>query len=139
MKLAIIFSICIMFSFAAQSQSKATCKNPKGAWLNTIGSTMTIKNYNTSSGSIDGIYETPSLPGQIFPLVGWVNELPAVVGKSNTVAISFSVRWGKVGSITSWTCTCANNTIRAPWHLVSPVTQFSWDHFLTDLDVFQPK
>ena len=123
----------------------ATCDNPVGAWRNhlTRPSTLTIKSADTNSGRISGTYSSPlGTGGQDYPLVGWMNRAVAVTGKDGAVILSFSVRWGSYGSVTSWTgvCRTTNNqsVLSAMWFLGRSVTDFEWDHVLSGQDIFDP-
>lgn len=132
-----------MFSLPAMA-AQPTCDSPVGTWENQLGSTMTIDSVDPNTGAIAGRYRSPSgTSGQEFPLSGWLNRAPYVEGKDNAVIISFSVRWGSIGSVTSWSGVCKeqNRTpaIQALWHLARPNTSFVWDHVLTGNDVFSPK
>ncbi len=120
-----------------------TCENMTGEWLNSSGSVLVIENVD-KTGSIKGHYlSSVGTDGQRFPLIGWVNQKPHEAEKDNTVAITFSVRWGEYGSITSWTGYCKNiddiPTINTSWHLVRPVTDESYEHILTGGYPFVPK
>jgi len=120
-----------------------TCENMTGEWLNPSGSVLVIEGVD-KTGSIKGHYRSSvGTDGQRFPLIGWVNQKPHEAEKDNTVAITFSVRWGKYGSITSWTGYCKNindiPTIQTSWHLVRPVTDESYEHILTGGYPFIPK
>ena len=120
-----------------------TCENMTGEWLNPSGSVLVIENVN-KTGSIKGYYlSSVGTDGQRFPLIGWVNQKPYEAERDNTVAITFSVRWGEYGSITSWTGYCKNindiPTIQTSWHLVRPVTDESYEHILTGGYPFTPK
>jgi len=149
-------SLLICFTFNACSQqirqdtiskisekSTCTCESMKGEWLNPSGSVLVIENID-KTGSIKGYYlSSVGTDGQRFPLIGWANQKPYEAEKDNTVAISFSVRWGEYGSITSWTGYCKNingvPTINTSWHLIRPVTDESYEHILTGGYPFTPK
>ena len=149
-------SILICLTFTACSQqirqdtilqvsenSICTCENMTGEWLNPSGSVLVIEGVD-KMGSIKGHYlSSMGTDGQRFPLIGWVNRKPHEAEKDNTVAITFSVRWGEYGSITSWTGYCKNindiPTINTSWHLVRPVTDESYEHILTGGYPFTPK
>lgn len=136
-----------LFMSALATQASATqpsCNNMVGEWINELGSTMNIVSIDSSTNMINGTYSSPSgTSGQMFPLVGWVNYMPAAPKGDNAHVISFSVQWGQYGSITSWTgiCTSKDNTptIKTVWNLVRSNSQFSWDHIITNSDTFTPK
>lgn len=112
-----------------------------GEWKNELPkpSTLSIKSVDPGTGAIAGSYFSPLGAGQqAFPLVGWVNTLPPRGGKDNVVVISYTVRWGQIGSITAW-----NGWFRADgkqpvivgqWLLSRPVTDYPWDHLLAGQD-----
>ena len=125
------------------AEQTCTCENMTGEWLNPSGSVLVIENVD-KTGSIKGHYlSSVGTDGQRFPLIGWVNQKPHEAERDNTVAITFSVRWGEYGSITSWTGYCKNindiPTIQTSWHLVRPVTDESYEHILTGGYPFTPK
>lgn len=134
-----------MAALAAQaSATQPSCNNMIGAWVNELGSTMDIASIDSSTKMIKGTYSSPSgSSGQQFPLVGWVNHLPAAPNGNNAHVVSFSVQWRQFGSITSWTGTCTNKnntpTIKTIWNLVRSNSQFDWDHIITNSDTFTPK
>jgi len=133
--------ICLTFNACSQQiqqdttsqiteKKTCTCENMTGEWLNPSGSVLVIENVD-KTGSIKGHYlSSVGTDGQRFPLIGWVNRKPHEPDMDNTVAITFSVRWGEYGSITSWTETS--------WHLVRPVTDESYEHILTGGYPFTP-
>lgn len=112
-----------------------------GEWTNSLKSTLTIKAIDKDTGAITGTYRSPSgTGGQEFPLTGWVNTAPAQSKKDNAVIISFSVRWGKIGSVTSWTGYYAlvdsNATIVGQWNLARANSDYQWDHIVAGQDRF---
>lgn len=76
---------------------------------------------------------------------GWLVCQPGcwVDGIEQTARHHFSVQWGNYGSMTAWTGTCDASggvpAITTVWHLVRTGSQYSWDHMLTNSDVFVPK
>ncbi len=147
MKLGNKLAISVFMAAALTMKANAvqpSCESMIGSWVNDAGSTMNIVSIDNSTKMITGTYSSPSgTAGQNFPLVGWVNYLPALPKGNNAHVISFSVRWGQYGSITSWTgiCTSTNNasTIKTIWNLARPNSQFDWDHILTNSDTFVPR
>ncbi len=114
-----------------------------GMWTNLLGSTLTITAVDPSTGQITGTYKSPSGGGSTdWSLIGWVNSA-APAGKDNVIVISFSVRWGPIGSITTWAgyvrTVNSVTTLTANWFLVRPNSDFVWDHILTNQDVFTKK
>ena len=120
--------------------AKASCANPVGLWVNQMGSKLKIKAVDATTGAVSGEYQTKTGAGGWFPLNGWVNSLPPNSAKDNAKIISFSVRWGSVGSITSWSGFCRGTAeFRTVWNLGRPITDFEWDHILTGADNFAPQ
>jgi len=120
------------------------CSNLKGNWVNQLGSTLSIVTIDSTTNAITGTYQSPSgTSGQKFALSGWINHLKPKPKQDNAQVISFSVQWGTYGSITSWTGYCKEQagkpTIKTLWHLVSSNSQYTWDHILTNSDIFTPK
>src|SRR5262249_31884195 len=98
--------------------SSPTCASPTGTWINQMGSEMVIKSVDTTTGAITGQYRTSTGASGWYPLVGWANSLPAAPPADNAKVISFSVNWGSVGSVTSWTGICrGTNELRTLWQL----------------------
>jgi hypothetical protein len=128
---------------ASSAIAAPTCDNMQGAWVNQLGSTLNIQAINSATGAITGSYISPSGGGTTtYPLAGWINSKDPVSGQNNVKVISFTVRWGTIGSITSWTgyCQTVNGApkLTTLWHLVRPNSSFEWDHILTNTDVFTP-
>ncbi|AVS60822.1 autotransporter [Paracidovorax avenae] len=137
--------LALLGGCASMAQSTPTCTSPVGDWKNQLGSTLSITAVSPS-GQISGTYTSPSgTTGLAYPLTGWVNNpAPSSPAPSNLPAFAFSVQWGSsYGSITSWTGTCDVSggvpTITTLWNLVRTGSQYSWDHILTNSDVFVPK
>ncbi|WP_409975459.1 MULTISPECIES: avidin/streptavidin family protein [Xanthomonas translucens group] len=126
------------------AQAAPTCTNPVGAWENQLGSTLTITAVQPS-GQLSGTYVSPSgTTGSVYPLIGWfASPVAGSTAPSKLPAITFSVQWGSYGSLTAWTGTCDASggvpTITTVWHLARTASQYSWDHMLTNSDVFVPK
>jgi hypothetical protein len=109
-----------------------------GVWHNDLNSTLDIRRIDATSGQILGLYTLES--GQTFQLVGWANDLPPA--KDHVIAIAFSVRFGAYGSITSWTGYLLKDKktslfkIHTIWNLVMPNSDSTFDHIVTNSDVF---
>jgi hypothetical protein len=138
-------SMILLGAIAAPAwAAQPTCANPVGAWGNQLKSTLVIDSVDQTTGAIKGTYESPSgtSAGQKFSVTGWTNKAPAVNGQDNVTLLSFSVRWGSYGSITSWSGICREENrvpvLNALWHLAQSNAQFSWGHVLTGNDVFTP-
>lgn len=119
----------------------ATAKHFEGTWKNEMGSVMTITSVDAQTGSVTGTYRTATGAGNVeFPLAGWVNVVSASPNRpDHTIVVSFSVRWGQIGSITGWVGTCKggqNDLIVGQWLLARPNSDFAWDHILAGQDRF---
>ena len=121
------------------------CQNFVGKWVNNLSqpSTLTITSVDRVTGKIEGSYSSPSgTGGELFPAIGWLNLANAGIKPDVVPVISFSVRWGKYGSITAWSGTCRKingvPTINTLWTLSRSAGDFEWDHQLAGADVFKP-
>ncbi|CAG8637374.1 4360_t:CDS:2, partial [Ambispora leptoticha] len=118
------------------------CTDLRGKWENQLKSTLNIQSVNQSTGALTGTYISPSGGGSTeYPMVGWVNSRPKPNGtQSHVPVLAFAVRWGEIGSITAWTGYCEEKsvgpTLTTLWHLARPVSEYSWDHVLTNSDEF---
>ena len=142
------FFLAIVLAFAAKSQSLTNnpldpviVKELIGTWTNQLASSLVIDGIDANTGSISGSYISPSgTSGIKFPLIGWVNTSPADADQpDHVVIVSFSVRWGAIGSVTSWNGYYRANAIVGQWLLASPNSKFSWDHTLVGQDSFAKK
>jgi len=138
--LVVGLGLCASSAYAASPD----CEQLKGEWVNELGSTLTINKVDSSNGGIAGTYQSPSgTQGKKHALVGWTNTAKSQPNKSNVAVVSFSVNWGKFGSVTSWSGTCSVKsgvpTIKTVWNLVRSNSDFEWDHILTNSDTFTPK
>jgi hypothetical protein len=116
-----------------------------GKWMNQLESKLIIKKIDQQTGQITGTYQTKAgagTQGQIFPMIGWVNSAPVdPKNPDHVIVVSFSVRWGKVGSVTAWngyyyTPAGKQPVIVGQWLLTRPNTMFEWDHILAGQDQF---
>ncbi|MFK8018678.1 MAG: avidin/streptavidin family protein [Pseudomonadales bacterium] len=138
--LFVLFSSAV---YSAGGMAAPSCEDVKGAWVNQIGSLLTISKV-TSEGRLSGTYRSSSgTDGESFPLIGWTNHAPAKQNTDNARVVSFSVNWGSNGSVTSWSGVCAvkkgTPTISTLWHLTRSNSQYDWDHTHTNKAVFTPK
>jgi hypothetical protein len=111
----------------------------QGEWTNELGSILKIAAIDAGSGLISGSYKSPSGGGWTeFPLIGWVNtKPPSDTNQNHVVVVSFSVRWGQIGSVTAWNGYYNSNaSIVGQWLLSRPNTGFIWDHVLAGQDRF---
>ncbi|KTF39451.1 avidin/streptavidin family protein [Xanthomonas translucens] len=136
--------VALLAGCVSLAQAAPTCSNPVGDWGNQLGSTLRITAVQPS-GQLSGTYTSPSgTTGSAYPLIGWfTNPVAGSTASSNLPAITFSVQWGSYGSMTAWVGTCDPSsgvpTITTVWHLARTSSQYSWDHLLTNSDVFVPK
>ena len=114
----------------------------KGFWCSELESTMEIHSLDLASGEIRGTYTT-EMGGKMrsFPLLGWINTQAPSKGKHTVHVLSFSVRWGDLGSITSWTGTfelddSGEPIIKTIWNLVRPSTNYSYEHIISQSSRF---
>ena len=132
-----LFLICQVFSQQVPPLSRL-----EGTWCSELTSSLEFTEVNLETGEIRGLYTSPTGAGpQSFPLVGWVNTKAPVAGKDNAHVISFAVRWGELGSITSWTGTYQYNEageliLDTIWHLARPSTDYSYEHLITQSGLF---
>ena len=115
------------------------CTELAGQWQNESGSILQIDSISTD-GTIIGVYKSASgVDGKIFGLQGWTNSTDELPHETN---ISFSVRWGGYGSITSWTGYChelnGKDQIKTVWHLVRSGKEFDWERIITNSSTFLP-
>ncbi|WP_376708394.1 avidin/streptavidin family protein [Shewanella surugensis] len=93
---------------------------------------------------LKGTFTSPSgTSGESNPLIGWVNFLAPVKGQDNVTVVAFTTRWGKYGSVSSWSGECRSvngkPVIKTIWHLVRSNANYEWDHMLTNSATFVPK
>ena len=119
------------------AQTRPDIEHIKGVWCSELESSLEIQELHLDTGEIRGTYTSPIGGGlRSFPLIGWVNSKPPTEGKDDVHVVSFSVRWGELGSITSWTGTYQYNDSGKPilkmvWHLARPSTDFPFEHVIT--------
>lgn len=134
--LTLMFWIALL-SFHLQAQELL------GAWQNQLGSTLVLTEVDDETGFIKGHYTSPvGTDGEAYPLVGWINSKPPEDGKHQVkVVITFSVRWGEYGSVTSWAGTYEERdgipTITTMWLLARPTADASYSHIMNGSDVFR--
>jgi hypothetical protein len=146
------FSWLLLFAcfFLASGSVSAQTMTPDdliGKWNNQLEpkSTLNIESIDQKTGQIKGSYMSPSGAGyKEFPLIGWVNSKSPVQGQDNVVVLTFSVRWGDIGSISTWAGYLRKGaggvpTITGQWLLVRPIDEFSWGHIKTGQDIYTPK
>lgn len=110
-----------------------------GVWQNQLNSTFNVSHVDDITMELRGTYSSPSgTTGLFYPAIGYVNWLPAPdPSKDSVTVVSFSVRWGTFGSVTTWNGIMRDNGILiAQWLLVRPVTSYIWDHVHTGQDTF---
>src|SRR5512135_850769 len=106
-----------------------------GDWTNELGSTLTIKSIDTETGAIRGCYRTKpgaGTQGEDYTLIGWINHARGDDNQNHVTVVSFSVRWGKIGSVAAWNGYYAQvsdtPTIVGQWLLSRSNSSFEWDH-----------
>jgi hypothetical protein len=136
----LIFSITTLLANAAYAD-QPDCSNLVGNWENQLESTLSITSIDEKSGRLFGTYRSPSgTKGDAYELVGWINR-SFKPGANTTPVVSFSVRWGDIGTITSWTGYCVSKgtpQLKTMWHLANPASSYEWDHIITNSDIFTP-
>jgi hypothetical protein len=145
-----LFSFVIFVLSAQAGPVTAAAPNPVdqtiineliGVWTNQMGSTLTIVSVDANSGRVDGSYVTSDDPSESFPLIGWVNTAAPASSGNHAVSIAWTVRWGKFGSITSWTGVygTVDHTVQiiGQWNLSRPNSGSEWDHILAGQDRFK--
>jgi hypothetical protein len=114
-----------------------------GSWTNDLKSVLTIEKIDPQTGALIGNYKLNSAsglpPDLAFPLQGWVNTKPADPKHPNQVTVvQFSVRFGTIGSVTSWNGFFdRTNMILGQWLLSRPSSDYDWDHIVTGQDRFR--
>lgn len=105
-----IVTVISSISMQAYGNSKPTCDNPVGIWSNPQGQTITITKLDQNSGQLHGTFQLPAaIDNTPYGLTGWTNNLGTSKPKTDEdTAISFSVRWEGLTSISSWIGTCSN-------------------------------
>ena len=135
-----VLTMC--FTSQVFSQNLPPLSQLEGVWCSELTSTLEFSLVNLETGEIRGTYTSTVGGGpQSFPLVGWVNSKGPEEGKDHAHVISFAVRWGEIGSITSWTGTYEYNKEGEPilntiWHLARPSTAYSYEHVVTQSGLF---
>jgi hypothetical protein len=113
-----------------------------GEWKNGLDkpSTLKIKSIDSTTGMLTGTYYEGST-GAEEPVIGYVNS--AVPDKGDNVRVlSFTVRWSKFGSITSWAGYLRIDpnskapTLYMQWNLTRANSNFDWDHIISNQDRF---
>ncbi len=148
-------ALCLVLSvqgFAPVSaqETTPTCETPTGVWHNEMGSVLVIESVDAETGQIAGAYRSASGAGaSSFPLIGWVNDAAVAEGskcadckQDHAQVFAFTVHWGEIGSITSWTGTCAlvddRPVLKTVWNLARLNTSYSWDHINSGSATFTP-
>jgi hypothetical protein len=146
----LVLSVCTSFAAPVEAPPNPVdptiAKELKGKWKNELGSTLNIVAIDLQTGKIEGTYISPQGGGDgtEYPLLGWVNTAaPSKDHTNHVVVISWTVRWGQIGTITGWTgyYAAVNDTpaIIGQWNLGQPNSDWSWDHILAGQDQFKKK
>jgi hypothetical protein len=106
-------------------------------WHNQLGSTLTIDNYNRTTGLFSGTYVTAvaspgcQAVGKAQPMIGWLN--------TGSNAMTFAVNWTATGcnSVTSWSgqYNDANGQFATIWMLSG---SGGWSDMNIGSDLFVP-
>jgi hypothetical protein len=155
-KLFWYFACAIMFAFLLCAPRKMVAQpspnnpldptvttNLVGSWTNDLKSVLTIVAVDAQSGAITGNYRlNPASglpPDVVFPLQGWVNtKAPDKNHPNHVTVVSFSVRFGTVGSVTAWNGYYdGSQSILGQWLLSRPNSDYDWDHILAGQDRFR--
>ncbi|MEM6629950.1 MAG: avidin/streptavidin family protein [Bacteroidota bacterium] len=138
----IVWIGCLISYLESSGQDLPEPSDLKGVWCSELESTLEVRSLDLETGEIRGSYSTP-IGGRVrsFPLMGWVNTKSPEVGMDNVHVISFTVRWGELGSITSWAGTYQFNAkgepiLKTVWHLARPITHTSYEHIITQSSLF---
>lgn len=136
-RLLLVFLIIYSVQWAG---AQDTTIHPLGQWVNEDRSRLEIDSYDPESGRIGGTYySSTGTDGHGYPLIGWYN-VNSGKGKNHSPVISFSVHWGKIGSITSWTGYLYEEegqvVMYTLWHLVRADETYSWERLLTRSSTF---
>ena len=112
-----------------------------GKWENQLKSTLEISNVNPTTFQITGQYT--SVDAGTYPIIGYVNFQPIDPSPkvNNVLVISFAVRWGNIGTITTWNGFLQYDSLKitGQWLLSQPTSRFIWDHILVGQDIFYKK
>lgn len=117
-----------------------TPNNILGTWYNQRGSILDILKIS-SNGLVEGYYLSPvGTNGEKFPLNGVINCPPPLSKRNHDIVISFTVKWGKYGSITSWVGFFEKTDeviyINTKWHLATALKFTSENSISTSTDIF---
>jgi hypothetical protein len=137
--LLITVFITVLVAGVSSSTSEFRADRLIGVWKNQLNSIFNVSYVDKVTMELRGTYSSPSgTTGLYYPAVGYVNWIPVPdPTKDSATVISFSVHWGTIGSITSWSGIVGDDgKLVAQWFLVRPVTSYAWDHVLTGQDTF---
>ncbi len=137
----LIFAVLFFWNVAGVAQEDCF-EALKGKWKNPNNSILSIEQIDCETGQIEGAFISGlGTEGNTYRLVGFANTAPAKEGQHHVIVLSFSVQWGKYGSITSWTGYLeeedGKEQIRTLFHLVRPNTDFKFEHIISNADLFK--
>ena len=134
---------CALLFMNTVNAAKPTCQHLKGQWINELGSTLFISSVK-SNGHLSGHFvSSEQAGGEVFVMMGWVNNASPREGLDHLTAVTFAVNWNDYGSLSAWVGGCAIKdgmpTLSMIWNLVLANAQFEWDHMISNSDTFKPK
>ena len=115
--------------------------NILGRWHNQLGSVLTISELSRD-GFLKGGYKSHvGTKGEYFKVNGVVNYQDLHTSRNRDLVISFMVKWGSYGSVTSWVGYFEEVNgvlyLKTKWNLVSPPKALdSGLRILSNTDVF---
>lgn len=132
----LLLTVVVLFS---NGLSAKNCDDLSGVWVSESGSKIVFS--NSDGITLNGVYSlSPDVDPTPYPLVGYKNVKKAKPKFDNTVALSFVVHWGKLGSLSSWTgvCRVKNNvpSLETVVHQVRPVTRQANEHIHTSFQTY---
>ena len=134
-----VILLTVVLLMGANSSSQLRAADLIGVWQNQLNSTFNITHVDAVTMELRGLYRSPSgTPGFAYPALGYVNSASTNdSGKDSGLVVCFSVRWGSIGSVTTWNGVVRDDGIlTSQWLLVRPISSYVWDHILTGQDTF---
>ncbi len=135
---------CALTPLSSTARAAPDCQNLEGTWKNPQGRILTVEKFNAKTSQISGTYQfPPAIDPNKYQLVGWVNS-EGKKAQAGDTAVSFSVQWGELTSISSWLGTCSLPAHGKPqlnllWQQVRLNAQPKNERMTTGADVFSPE
>jgi hypothetical protein len=127
--LGLIVSTCLWLTLSAPAQAQVNW-----TWTNQYGSTLTVTNFNQSTGAISGTYTNQAAnscdQGQPQTVTGWL------VQSNAGSAISFSVNFLGCNSTTVWTGQLNSSSGFQGLWLLSLAAPVAWNGISAGADTF---